>query len=200
MTQNKSCLMIRDQIDCALASLRNDAWYPETEAKLLKNVTDWFGDLILGTATMCVFPECGSGFFEWSAFVRMRRKTNVLHNVQRIVMMDSHMKDDWLLPWREIARLSNVRIDVAKSYSDLLDIIPCSGVVVVVYINGSFLFSPFSCGTKPEIEKSRRAAVKFWDWCTTHAVNEPTNFVHTSMVSPCACSTWNALARCHERS
>jgi hypothetical protein len=90
----------------------------------------------IGTATMCVFPECGNGYFEWSAFVRMRRETNVLHNVQRIVMMDSHMKDDWLLPWREIARLSNVRLDVAKSYSDLVDIIPCSGEVgvVVVYI------------------------------------------------------------------
>ena len=193
----------RDQIDCALASLRNDACYPEdSEAKLLKNVTDWFGSLILGgTATICVFPECGSGYFEWSAFVRMRRETNVLDNVQHIVMMDSHMKDDWQLPWREIAPLSNVRLDVAKSYSDLVDIIiPCSGVVVVVYINGSFLFSPFSCGTKPEIEKSRRAAVEFWDWCTTHAVNEPTNFLYTSVVEPCACCTWNALARCHERS
>ena len=167
----------RDQIDCALASLRNDACYPEdSEAKLLKNVTDWFGSLILGgTATICVFPECGSGYFEWSAFVRMRREINVLDNVQHIVMMDSHMKDDWQLPWREIARLSNVRLDVAKSYSDLVDIIiPCSGVVVVVYINGSFRFSPSYCGTEPEIEKSRRAAVEFWDWCTTHAVNEPT--------------------------
>lgn len=196
-------LQNHDQIDCALASLRNDACYPEdSETKLLKNVTDWFGGLILvGNATICVFPCCGSGYFEWSAFVRMRRETNVLDNVQHIVMMDSHMKDDWLLPWREIARLSNVRLDVAKSYSDLGDIIiPCSGVVVVVYINGSFRFSPFSCGTKPEIEKSRRAAVEFWDWCTTHAVNEPTNFLYTSVVEPCACSTWDALARCHERS
>ena len=191
---------LRDQIDCALTSLRNDACYPEdSEAKLLKNVTDWFGGLNLGTATTCVFPECGSGYFEWSAFIQMRRETNVLDNVQRIVMMDSHMKDEWLLPWREIARLSNVRIDVAKSYSDLVDIIiPCSGNVVVVYINGSFRFSPFSCGTKPEIEKSRRAAVEFWDWCTTHAVNKPINFLYTSVVEPCACSTWNALARCHE--
>ena len=107
--------------------------------------------------------------------------------------MVTHIKDEWLLPWREIARLSNVRLDVAKSYSDLVDIIiPCSGrVVVVVYINGSFRFSPSSCGTNPEIEKSRRAAVKFWDWCTTHAVNEPTNFLYTSVVEPCACSTWN---------
>jgi len=197
----------RDRIDCALASLRNDACYPDdSESKLLRNVTDWFGGLILGTATICVFPECGSGYFEWSAFVRMRRETNVLDNVQRIVMMDSHIKDEWLLPWREIARLSNVRLDVAKSYSDLVDIIvPCSdevgaGVVVVVYINGSFRFSPSSCGTKPEIEKSRRAAVVFWDWCTTHAVNEPTNFLYTSVVEPCGCSTWNELARSHERS
>ena len=109
----------RDQIDCALASLRNDACYPvDSEAKLLKNVTDWFGGLILGTtATICVFPECGSGYFEWSAFVRMRRETNVLDNVQRIVMMDSRMNDDF---------------------------IPCSCIVVVVYINGSFRFSPFT--------------------------------------------------------
>jgi len=28
--------------------------------------------------------------------------------------------------------------------------------------------------TKPEIEKSRQAAVKFWDWCTIHAINKPT--------------------------
>jgi hypothetical protein len=79
-------------------------------------------------------------------------------------MMDSHVKDEWLLPWREIARLSN---DVAKSYSDLVDILICIGVVIVVYINGSFRFSPFYCGTKHEIEKSRRAAVVFWDWCVT---------------------------------
>jgi hypothetical protein len=190
----------RDQIDCALASLRNDACYPEdSEAKLLKNVTDWLGGL--KNATMCVFPECGSGYFEWSAFIQMRRE---LHNVQRIVMMDSHIKDDWLLPWREIARLSNVHLDVAKSYSDLADIIPCScevavgTVVIVVYINGSFRFSPFYCGTKPEIEKSRQAAVKFWDWCTIHAINKPTNFLYTSVVEPCACSTWDALARGHE--
>ena len=190
-----------NQIGCALAKLRNDACYPDdSEAKLLKNVTDWFGGLSLGNATVCVFPCCGSGYFEWSAFVRMRRELN---NVNRIVMMDPHIKEEWLLPWREIARLSNVRLDVAKSYSELVDIIPCSGevgigVVIVVYINGSFRFSPSSCGTKPEIEKSRRAAVKFWDWCTTHAVNEPTNFLYTSVVEPCACSTWNALARCHE--
>ena len=192
----------RDQIDCALASLRNDACYPEdSETKLLKNVTDWLGGLNLGsTATVCVFPECGSGYFEWSAFIQMRRELN---NVQRVVMMDSHIKDEWLLPWREIARLSNVRLDVAKSYSDLVDILKCScevavGVVIVVYINGSFRFSPFYCGTKPEIEKSRRAAVEFWDWCSTHAVNEPINFLYTSVVEPCVCSTWNALARCHE--
>ena len=196
-------IQLRDQIVCALASLRNDACYPQySEAKLLKNVTEWFGRLNYGTATTCVFPECGSGYFEWSAFIQMRRE---LHNVQRIVMMDSHIKDDWLLPWGEIARLSNVHLDIAKSYSDLADIIPCSScevavgtVVIVVYINGSFRFSPFYCGTKPEIEKSRQAAVKFWDWCATHAVNEPTNFLYTSVVEPCACSTWDALARCHE--
>ena len=186
-----------NQVGCALATLRNDACYPDSEAKLLNNVTDWFGGLILGNATVCVFLCCGSGYFEWSAFVQMRRK---LHNVNRIVMMDSHIKDEWLLPWHEIARLSNVRLEVAKSYSDLGDIIAGEvvGTVVVVYINGSFRFSPSSCGTKPEIEKSRRAAVKFWDWCTTHAVNEPTNFLYTSVVEPCACSTWNELARCHE--
>jgi hypothetical protein len=187
----------RDQIDCALASLMNDACYPDdSETKLLKNVTDWFEGLNIGTTTTCVFPCCGSGYFEWSAFIQMRRETNMLDNVNRIVMMDSHIKDEWLLPWREIARLSDVHLDVAKSYSDL--VIPCSGNVVVVYINGSFRFSPSSCGSKPEIEKSRRAAVMFWDWCTTHAVNEPTNFLYTSVVEPCACSTWNALARCHE--
>lgn len=189
----------KNDINNCINSLRNDACYPEnSEAKLLKNVTEWLGSL--KNATMCVFPECGSGYFEWSAFIRMRRE---LHNVQRVVMMDSHIKDEWLLPWREIARLSNVRLDVAKSYSDLVDTIPCSvavGVVIVVYINGSFRFSPFYCGTKPEIEKSRRAAVVFWDWCATHAVNEPANFLYTSVVEPCACSTWNALARCHEMS
>ena len=189
-----------NQIGCALASLRNDACYPDdSEAKLLQNVTEWFGGLILGdTATMClVFPCCGSGYFEWSAFVQMRHELN---NVQRIVMMDSHIKDEWLLPWHDIAQLSNVQLDVAKSYSDLGDIITGEevGTVVVVYINGSFRFSPSSCGTKPEIEKSRRAAVVFWDWCTTHAVNEPINFLYTSVVEPCACSTWDELARCHE--
>ena len=73
---------IMNQTDCALASLRNDAYYPDdSEAKLLKNVTEWFGDLNLGdTATICVFPCCGSGYFEWSAFILMRRE---LHNVQR---------------------------------------------------------------------------------------------------------------------
>jgi hypothetical protein len=184
-------------LDCALASLRNDACYPDdSEAKLLQNVTDWLGGLSLDTTTICVFPECGSGYFEWSAFVQMRRE---LHNVQRVVMMDSHIKDEWLLPWHEIARLSNVQLEVAKSYSDLGDIITGEvGTVVVVYINGSFRFSPSTCGTKPEIEKSRRAAVKFWDWCTTHAVNKPTNFLYTSVVEPCACSTWNELARCKE--
>ena len=191
---------IMNQIGCALASLRNDACYPDdSEAKLLQNVTEWFGGLILGdTATMClVFPCCGSGYFEWSAFVQMRHELN---NVQRIVMMDSHIKDEWLLPWHDIAQLSNVQLDVAKSYSDLGDIITGEevGTVVVVYINGSFRFSPSSCGTKPEIEKSRRAAVVFWDWCTTHAVNEPINFLYTSVVEPCACSTWDELARCHE--
>jgi hypothetical protein len=43
--QNRSIHQWRDQTDCALASLRNDACYPDdSESKLLKNVTDWFGD------------------------------------------------------------------------------------------------------------------------------------------------------------
>ena len=63
-------IQLRDQIVCALASLRNDACYPQySEAKLLKNVTEWFGRLNYGTATTCVFPECGSGYLEWSAFI-----------------------------------------------------------------------------------------------------------------------------------
>lgn len=148
----------------------------------------------------CIFPECGNGFFEWNV-MQLLQETHKLQ-ISEVVMMDTYIQTHWVDIWTRIAKRADVRLVVLSSYVQLWDWArsqdPTARSNLVFYINGCFRFSEAHCPAPQTPELSRVAAVKFWRWCHSNALNNFTNFQYGNPVQPGMCDTWLEFAKLHD--
>ena len=175
--------------------LMGASWFPCDNIAIVQNVVresiGW-----VRNARCCIFPECGAAYHEWQAFIALRATG---FRLDHIVLMDECIEELWKEQWLRLGRQHKTRVTIMPSYvalrewATLADTRREESSVVVVYVNGSIQFSAYACRqTNPTV--SREAAVLFWDWCQEHAANAPVNFVRSSSLRPCACTTWAQLA------
>lgn len=178
--------------------LINHAWFHEDGPAIVSNVLKYVGEAKKTVLTV-IFPECGCGHHEFS----VARALKVAgHRISRIVFMDTKVNPIWITEWHRMADELGIEIIILNSYETLdrwageLQRTAADEHlgVLVIYINGSLLFSPKLCG-QFDPETCRLSAVRFWKWCEKTAFNKvPTNFVRTSVFNPAHSSSWLALA------
>ena len=177
-----------------LKTLKDDAWFPESESTIIRNITD---NAMLWTnrAFCCVFPESGCGYHEWRAVCMLQEIGWTLKNV---VLMDANSKPAWKDTWQKLAYETDVNLTSVDSYEELNKWMQTtSEPILVMYINGSMNFSRYTCGSGEQAVMSRKAAINFWQQCHQKAVNPPVNFVNISTLQPGNSSTWEQLANIH---
>lgn len=194
-----------EDVEAAHRDLRRDAWFPHTLLALLQSVARHVDTSAGGSGcATAIFPECGSGYFEWHV-VRLLRAAPRHVALSEVVMMDARTEPRWLDAWATLAASNGVRLVALDSYEQLWawaearDADTAAASSLVIYINACLRFSPSTCSPPLSCEGSRAAAVRFWQWCAAHAANPPANFLHGAPRPPCSCTTWLALAEVHSR-
>ena len=143
-----------------------------------------------------VFPECGSGYHEWTIVCELIKQG---HHIDQVVFMDSMIGDNklpssqWLQCWKCMATELNINILTFTSYIELAHWANNThATVFVIYINGSFKFGPSYCGPN-DCEECRLYACHFWEWCSKHCANQLGNIVRDRIVQPDAVNSIKSI-------
>jgi hypothetical protein len=174
-------------------SLQKYAFTPSYSSQIVHNVLKYLSETSQKKhpASTIIFPECGSGFHEWNVLIALKETD---HNIKEMIFMDSHIQDEWIPIWQELATMNNIIITILRSYIELdkwSTNTNHQNDVIIIYINGGLKFGESYC--KPECLES---AVRFWDWCAKHAKNKNAiNFIGCDMINPANCTSWSELSR-----
>lgn len=163
------------------------SWSPSASRIITENVLNTL--LRPSTSVTLFFLECGCGYHEWNV-VHALKAAN--YSINTIVMMDCQIDSEWRGIWLELSKFHDVELVILESYVSLAQWVQFfNEPSAVIYINGALRFSPRYCGiTSTECQ---HAATLFWKWCAENVINQPINFVDTSILKPACANTWGDL-------